>query len=260
MRFTLPTPTESDVSSVRGAANPCQMRMKPVIVGVTVFLSTYGVYQAAAAVTRILARGPVAQSGGVFDYPVWGLFHFVPGTLFMALGPLQLWPRLRRSHRAVHRWCGRVFIGSSIVLAVAGVVLPFTMEGRSLAEKVVMTAFFTVFLGCLIKAFWHARRHQFAAHREWMIRTFATGLVITTMRIIFLAFVITTRVEGGSREFWEHFVTSVWLAWLIHAAVAESWINITRPQSVATAPAVIGPAAFRPDLGQRNQRVWRTHG
>src|SRR5262249_19793110 len=154
-------------------ANPWLSRVKPVIVGVTVFLSVFGVYSAAAALTRILARGPVAQSGRVFDYPFWGLLHFVPSVLFMALGPLQLWPRLRNSYRTIHRWCGRIFIVSSLVLAVAGVTLPFTMEGRSLAEKVVMTAFFTVFLGCLAKAFWHARRRQFAAHREWMIRTFA---------------------------------------------------------------------------------------
>src|SRR5262245_60917725 len=146
MRLPLPTPTVTNVPTVRGAANPWLSRVKPVIVGVTVFLSVFGVYSAAAALTRLLARGPVAQRGRVFDYPFWGLLHFVPGVLFMALGPLQLWPRLRNSQRTIHRWCGRIFIVSSLVLAVAGVTLPFTMEGRSLAEKVVMTAFFTVFL------------------------------------------------------------------------------------------------------------------
>jgi len=44
------------------------------------------------------------------------------------------------------------------------------------------TLFATFFLFALCKAFWYIRQREVALHREWMIRAFAVGLAVATIR------------------------------------------------------------------------------
>ena len=58
-------------------------------------------------------------------------------------------------------------------------------------ERAAITLFAIVFLVSLVKALIHIRRREFALHREGMLRAFAIGLVVATIRPIvgvFLAF------------------------------------------------------------------------
>lgn len=194
------------------------------LIGAAVALCVFGLFEsvdAAFGVFRVPGLGPIDQ---LFDYPVWSLTHFVPGMLFMMLAPFQLWPSFRNGHRTLHRWNGRALVVSGVFLGVSGAAFMFLIPARPLSERVFMLTFFLAFLFFLLKAFAAARRRDFVRHRAWMIRMFATGLTITTQRLLTGLFIGLAGVSSVD-EFWDHFVTAAWLAWAIQIAVAEWWIS-----------------------------------
>jgi uncharacterized membrane protein len=143
--------------------------------------------------------------------------------LFMSLAPFQRWPSFRNRHRTLHRWSGRVVVASAVFLGFSGVAFVFFMPARPLAERVFMLTFFVAFLFFLFKAFSAARRREFVRHRAWMIRMFSSGLAITTQRLLLPVFIVFAGINGVD-EFWDHFVTAAWLAWVVQLALAEWWI------------------------------------
>ena len=86
--------------------------------------------------------------------------------------------------------------------------------------------FAIIFLFGLGKAFRHIRRRELAHHREWMIRTFAIGLAVATVRPIVGMFFTLTNLSPQ-----EFFGAAFWLGFTLHLVLAEIWINYTRPRS-----------------------------
>jgi hypothetical protein len=81
------------------------------------------------------------------------------------------------------------------------------------------------FLFALGKAVWHIRRKEVALHREWMIRAFAVGLAVATIRPIIGMFFATSRITGLTpREF---FGTAFWIGFTVQLMAAEAWIQWT---------------------------------
>ena len=71
------------------------------------------------------------------------------------------------------------------------------------------------------------RAGRVVLHREWMIRAFAIGLAVATMRLIFVpALLIVAGPTDGQLAFLS--VASFTTAFVMHASVAEPWIRLTR--------------------------------
>jgi len=207
-----------------------------VLAGAAILLCLFGAVESIRAIGRLLIRN---ESSAGFDallqYPLWGVAHFLPGLMFMLLVPVQLWAGFRTRHRVVHRWSGRVLVAVGIFLGLSGVAFPFFMPERVFSERVVMSAFFLLFLFFLSKAFIAARRRDFARHREWMIRWFAIGLGVTTQRVLLPIFIAVVGVTDV-RSFWEIFVTATWLAAAIQVLIAEWWLHTTRQPGLEVKP------------------------
>ena len=68
-----------------------------------------------------------------------------------------------------------------------------------------------------------------------MMRAFAIGLSIVTMRLIFIPILIA--IGGPTREEAEFYsIVAFTIAFVVHAVVAEFWIRYTRP-ALRTRPA-----------------------
>ncbi len=65
-----------------------------------------------------------------------------------------------------------------------------------LNQAVATTLFALFFLFALGKAYWHVIRRHIARHREWMIRAFAIGLAVATIRQIIGLFFAASRFSG----------------------------------------------------------------
>ncbi len=159
-----------------------------------------------------------------FIHPV----HILPGLLFMVLGPLQFSAALRRRHRTWHRWSGRVFLLCSLIIGGSALIMSLAMPAiGGVVQAVATTLFALLFLVALGKAYRHIRRREIAQHRAWMLRAFAIGLAVATIRPIIGLFFATSRLTGLTPE--AFFGIAFWIGFVLHLVVAEAWIRWTRP-------------------------------
>jgi uncharacterized membrane protein len=159
------------------------------------------------------------------------LAHILPAMLFMVLGPLQFVRSLRSAYPQIHRWSGRIFLVASGVVGVTGLTLAFEKTVGGVDEKAAITLFGSFFLIALAIALWHALRREFAQHREWMIRGYAIGLAVATIRPIMATFFAAAILHGHKPEPREFFGTAFWIGFTVQMIAAEIWINYTRPSA-----------------------------
>src|SRR3984893_3337371 len=159
------------------------------------------------------------------------LVHIVRAMLFMILGPLQFVRRLRAKHPRIHRWSGRIFLAASAVVGLTGLTLAFGKTVGGVDEKAAIVLFGSFFLTALAKALRHALRREFAQHREWMIRGYAIGLAVATIRPIMAAFFAAAMLRGHRPDPHEFFGTAFWIGFTLQMIVAEIWIKYTRPRA-----------------------------
>ena len=113
-----------------------------------------------------------------------------------------------------------------------GVGMP-TIGG--LTQAVATTLFALLFLFALGKAYRHILRREIAPHREWMIRAFAIGLAVATIRPIIGLFFASSRLSGLTPD--RFFGIVFWIGFVLHLIAAEAWIRWTRPMRLtATVP------------------------
>ncbi len=187
------------------------------------------------------ANNPAAQLDAHFtNHVTLTLAHILPAMLFMALGPLQFVLSLRSKYPQIHRWSGRIFLTASAIVGVTGLTMAFGKTIGGVDEKAAITLFGTFFLIALAKALWHALRREFIQHREWMIRGYAVGLAVATVRPIMGTFFAAALLHGHAPEPREFFGTAFWIGFTLQAMAAEIWINYTRPATLAPAVSAVG--------------------
>ena len=143
--------------------------------------------------------------------------HIIPGLLFLLLGPLQFVAAIRARWHKIHRISGRVFIASGFMMAVSAIAInimfpPFGGLFKSIAVYVFSVAqivTLTVALRAIL-------RRDITRHRAWMIRAFAIGLAISTMRIFFIPAYL---LYGVPSDFTVGL--GMWIGFLVNIAVAE---------------------------------------
>lgn len=194
----------------------------------------------AFATIRVLVDWPNILAGTVPDdeyaerfvaHPWLGYLHIVPGVLYLLGAPLQLSRRFRTRHYDVHRRLGRVLLTFALISGTFAIAfgLPFSWGGAT--EASATAVFGTWFLLCLVLAFRAIRRDDVRQHRRWMIRAFAVGVGIGTIRIwvgIFTA--VQQSASGGTAEPMPDpgtFGLAFWLAFTMHVAFGEWWLRRT---------------------------------
>ncbi len=172
---------------------------------------------------------------GFAEYPTVTFLHVVPGLVYLALAPLQFLSAVRTKSPAFHRWSGRVLAAIGLILGAAGLFISLVFPYSGLPEQIIVSGFAVFFLVSIVNGYRSARAKQFAEHREWMMRAFAIGLSIVTMRLIFIPMLIAT--GGPTREEAEFFsIVAFTIAFVLHSLIAEAWIRYTRRSSVRANP------------------------
>lgn len=123
---------------------------------------------------------------GFLRFPTIVALHVVLGGIYLALAPFQFVKRIRSRHLSYHRRMGRLLVAVGLVVGVTALFLGLVIPFSGWPERVVIGLFGGLFLVALLKGFLHVRAGRVALHREWMIRAFAIGLSIATMRLIFI--------------------------------------------------------------------------
>jgi hypothetical protein len=165
--------------------------------------------------------------------------HVISGSIALLATPLQLWPWLRRTRPAVHRTIGRIYIfGGALPAALLALSMYPVTPG---AGHVAALAAATLWSTTAILGWVAARQKRYAAHRRWMVYSFAImwgyGVwVFVIANLLVMAGVgIPTAVESAR-----------WLGWTGNLVIAHWWLERTAGRSILgvprRTPALVGGA------------------
>ena len=105
--------------------------------------------------------------------------HTLSGSLALLIGPIQFSSRFRQRYLTVHRVLGRIYVVSVFVGSFTGIALA---AGRPGFPGTTMQA--AAWMVCTTAAFVTARNRQIAAHRRWMVRSYAVTFTFVSSRVL----------------------------------------------------------------------------
>lgn len=170
-----------------------------------------------------LAAGTVP--GGDFDRryvtrPWLAYLHITPGVLYLLLAILQLSYRFRSRHYVTHRQLGRVAAGAAMLSGVFALIFGGLFSFGGPLEASASVVFSVWLLVTLVLAVRAIRRGDVNRHRRGMIRAFAVGTGVGTVRI-WLGF-----FDGlGLLNFRSALGPAFWIGFSLHALAAELWLR-----------------------------------
>ena len=153
--------------------------------------------------------------------------HVFTAATALLLGVLQLVPRVR-ARRVLHRRLGRAFLVVGVVaFGLTGIPLALTTPNGDVTRYGILVPA-VGWLVCAALGWAAIRGGRLAAHRAWMIRTYAlTFFALTTRMVVPILLALqlpfqADRSPDAVRELVERSIPyGQWLGWIINLAVAE---------------------------------------
>jgi uncharacterized membrane protein len=183
----------------------------------------------ASFVKRLLIDLPHLAAGTVpaddFDrryvaQPWLAYLHITPGVLYLLLAILQLTYRFRSRHYPTHRRLGRIAAGAALTSGVFALIFGGLFSFGGAPEASASVVFSVWLLISVVLAVRAIRRGDIVRHRRWMIRAFAVGAGVGTVRIWIGLF------EGlGVLDFQSALGPAFWIGFSLHALAAELWLR-----------------------------------
>jgi uncharacterized membrane protein len=225
-RIGIVTPT-IDGGRQSGAAAPVRSR-RPVLIFVAVLigivLTFYGLRIATDAPFLVTGTDPEPEDfeARYVAHPWLAYLHMTPGVLYLLGAPLQLSERFRTKHYTAHRRLGRVLVPAALISVSLALIFGLRFPWGGTLEALAAVVFGCWFLVCLLLAVRAIRRDQVPVHRRWMIRAFAVGLGVGTIRI-WIGLLFGT----GLLDFHDSFAAAFWIGLSLHVLAGEWWIRTT---------------------------------
>lgn len=221
------------VTESGATASPTLVRGATVLIGLLLALVVaFSVVRVVVDWPNILAGTPGDDFSARYVAHPWSAYlHIAPGVVYLVLAPLQLTRRFRVRHHVVHRRLGRVLLTCALVAGVFALLFGVPHAWGGAPEAVATVVFGCWFLVCLVLAFRAIRRDDVPDHRRWMIRAFAVGIGVGTIRIWVGVFeAVEQGLSGGTTPATPDpamFGVAFWLAFTMHVALGEWWLRRT---------------------------------
>nr|WP_313634968.1 DUF2306 domain-containing protein [Brevundimonas diminuta] len=171
----------------------------------------------------------VHQLGAFERNPGLIRFHALVGVAFVLLALPQFSSRVRRQRR-FHKVIGYAFIADTFLLAVTGVLVAYTYPYVGLAgviPNLISALALSVFSVAAIHA---ARRRNFKAHQDWIVRITAIGFGIALSRVYVFLLVGVAGLPAR-----DALAQIFWLGSGTTLLFAELWLRSrSRPRSAGT--------------------------
>ena len=166
-----------------------------------------------------LAFGAPLILGNALSRP-WLYLHITGAATALFIAPLQLAPSLRMRGRPWHRWLGRVYVIGCLLGGVGGFVSAF----GSTAGPIATSGFATLavlWIVANVMGWLRATQRRFAAHRRWMIYSFAMTFAAVTLRLYLPIFPLL------HLPFVDGYRAVAWVSWVGNLIVAELYLRRT---------------------------------
>jgi uncharacterized membrane protein len=173
---------------------------------------------------------------GEFDrryalHPALAYTHILPGVGYLVGAPFQLSRRFRERHFAWHRRMGRIVLPAGLIAGMFALIFGTLFPFGGLLEASATVVFGSYFVTALVVAFLAIKSGDVTRHRRWMIRAFAIGLGVGTIRIWIGV------LQGFGLSFADSFGAAFWLGFALHALAAEVYLS-WRPSAKGAAVPV----------------------
>ena len=179
-------------------------------------LLAFGVAGYATALVLVPGTRGDFQLGMLDRSPVLAHLHFLGGAIALVTGALQFHAGLRRARPVIHRWTGRVYLLGVGAGGVAALWLATETPGGP-AARFGFGMLAVLWLWSTSVALKAILGGNVAAHRQWMIRSYALTLAAVTLR-----FQLPMAMSNGL-SFEMAYPAIAWLCWVPNLVFAE-WI------------------------------------
>lgn len=151
--------------------------------------------------------------------------HMITGALLVVLAVVQLIPPIRREWPKMHRWSGRVMVGSGLFTAFGGIVYAVAKGTTGgVYMNVSSTLYGVMMLTAAVQTYRYGRARKWMIHRRWGWRF---SVLVMASWLYRLHYVIWDRLTGGiwttpdMRGPFDMF--QAWGFFLGYAALLELW-------------------------------------
>ena len=161
----------------------------------------------------------------------WGIYsHVFFGGIALVLGPFQFRRNLLLRNRPLHRRLGQAYVICSTMIGVSGMYMAAWSYGGWVTHLGFGLLGFLTFMSAL-KAYFHIRAHEVAAHRAWMIRNYALIFAAVMLRIEM------PLMASAMQEFDTPYAIVSWLCWVPNLLWAEWYLRRSHRTAGADLPA-----------------------
>lgn len=190
---------------------------------------------------KVLPHGYVA--GDTMGNLVVSL-HLLFAVVVIVGGALQLLPQVRRIAPTFHRWNGRVYLSSVLLMSVGGLIMVWTRGAvGDLSQHVAISLNAVLIIGFASMALHHARARRIDVHRRWALRLFLAVSGVWFFRVGLMFWIVANQGPVGfdPKTFQGPFLTILAFAqYLLPLAVLELYF---RAQASGNARARIAMTA-----------------
>lgn len=172
------------------------------VTGQAMFVIYIAGFYGAAALARqperwndVLVGGYVA--GGLIGNLILAA-HLLMAAIITVGGPLQLIPALRNRALPLHRWMGRSYIVTAILISLAGIYMVWTRgTAGGEAMRVGISLNGVLILIAAIMAWRHAIARRIDQHRRWAMATFLLVSGVWFFRVGLLFWILVNQGPVG---------------------------------------------------------------
>ena len=169
--------------------------------------------------------------------------HLVSAVVIMLAGAVQLVPAVRNRYPVFHRWNGRVYMLTTVILSVAGLYMTWIRGSvGTFSLHMVSTLGAVLIWICAAMALRYAMARDFKNHRRWALRFFLVASGSWFFRLMFFLYLMVfgrvgfdpTTLQGPLMIYMS------FAQYLVPLAVLELYL---RAKDSGTAPARLAAAA-----------------
>ena len=165
-----------------------------VLIGQAIFSYYIVMLYYLATFNQDLERFNSVMPGGHIEGDVGGNIAVVIHMLFAAVitvgGLLQLIPIIRSKWPAIHRWNGRLYVTTAMLMSFSGMFMVLTRSDKVVGDLIGHIAIMIngcLIVLCTVMAFKYARQKNFAQHRIWALRLFLVVSGVWLFRVGLMA-------------------------------------------------------------------------
>ncbi|MFY0604692.1 MAG: DUF2306 domain-containing protein [Flavobacteriaceae bacterium] len=175
--------------------------------------------------TYLLADEPVAlllsKSAALLSSNVYNIFFYIHisfGGIALLIGWLQFSKKLRRKYIRLHRWIGKIYIGSVLLSGPGGFYIAFYATG-GLSPMLGFSIGAVLWVLLTILGYTTIRKGKVAAHKKWMMYSYAGTFGAVTLRLWLPILIL---IYGN---FSDAYQLVAWLSWVPNMIVVYLILN-----------------------------------